>query len=710
MTEQMTMNTEMAALRSNNAPLLQTDDVSIDYWSEERWINVVNRITFEIRSGESVGLVGESGCGKTTLLYSLLGYTRPNSRIREGSVIFDNVDLLKLPPHDLRGIRGNLIGIVPQNPTTALSPGMRVGKQLSETLETHHWSSRGMDIKARVLSLLRLVSLPEPEKIYSKYPHQLSGGQQQRVVIAMAIACDPKLVLLDEPTTGLDVTTQAQILDLMLALRSETGMALMYVTHNLGVVAQICDRIGVMYAGNLVEVAPRHTLFHNCRHPYTQGLIAAVPRISTPSYRQTLLLKGLLRRSDLPAGCPFAPRCDFVQDRCTAEPQELTSIDDGHQVACWRWSAVPSFQERMSESTDIISQKVSLQERGSLKSLISLEDMQAGYTSERVGSIFKRVPKPVIEEITFDIQPGETFALVGESGSGKTTVARALSGLLTYVGGDLQYTNGYDLKLSVGKRDSDHLRTIQYIFQNPDASLNPRHRVSWIIGYPLREFFDLSGERLKRRIEELLASVHLDLSFYNRFPDELSGGERQRVALARALAAEPKLLLCDEILSALDVSVQANILKLLAELQAEHGIAFLFIAHDLAVVRSIAHRVGVMYWGRLCEVGTVEEVFNPPFHPYTFLLLSAVPEADPDQVMPSIRSDSGLITGGERFACPFAPRCPWKLGDICNNVEPPWQWNSHTHRIHCHIPLEQLHRIELQVADTPTLDANKLIS
>ena len=697
-------------LHSNNTPLLKADGVSIDYWNEDRWINVVNRISFVIDFGESVGLVGESGCGKTTLLYSLLGYARPNSQIREGSVIFNKLDLLKIPPNDLRGIRGNLIGIVPQNPTTALSPGMRIGEQLSETLDTHHWSSRGMDIKARVLNLLRLVSLPEPEKTYRKYPHQLSGGQQQRVVVAMAIACDPKLVLLDEPTTGLDVTTQAQILDLLMALRSETGMAMMYVTHNLGVVAQICDRIGVMYAGNLVEVAPRHTLFHNCRHPYTQGLIAAVPRISTPSYRQTLLLKGLLHRSELPPGCPFAPRCDYVQDRCVEEPQKLTSIEDGHQVACWLWEEVPSFPERMSKSTDIIAQKVSLQEEGSNQTLISVEDLQAGYSAKRAGSIFKRVPVQVVEEITFDIQHGETFALVGESGSGKTTVARALSGLLPYVDGKVQYLNGHDLKLPVGKRSRVLLRTIQYIFQNPDASLNPRHRVAWIIGYPLQEFFGLSGEKLKHRIEELLADVHLDFSFYNRYPDELSGGERQRVALARALAAEPKLLLCDEILSALDVSVQANILKLLAELQAERGIAYLFISHDLAVVRSLAHRVGVMYWGTLCEVGSVDEVFNPPFHPYTFLLLSAVPEANPDQVMPSIRSDSGLISGEERSACPFSQRCPWKVGDVCDKVEPPWQWVSHTYRLHCHIPIEQLNRIQVDAAEVPTLLENKLSS
>lgn len=322
--------------------------------------------------------------------------------------------------------------------------------------------------------------------------------------------------------------------------------------------------------------------------------------------------------------------------------------------------------------------------------------MEAGYTTERMSGTIRRVPKPIVDEITFDIQPGETFALVGESGSGKTTIARALNGFLPYVEGEIKFEGKYDLKLALEKRDSELKRTIQYIFQNPDASLNPRQRVSSIIGRPLQKFFGLSGNELKQKVISLLADVHLDASFYNRFPDELSGGERQRVAISRALAAGPKLLLCDEVLSALDVSVQASILKLLAELQTNRGIAFLFISHDLAVVRSLAHRVGVMYWGSLCELGKVEEVFNPPIHPYTYLLLSAVPEPDPDQVMPSSRTDTGLITAAQKRACPFASRCPDKVGEICDNVPVPWRFTSETHRVRCHIPVEQLQRIQAQ--------------
>jgi peptide/nickel transport system ATP-binding protein len=671
-------------------PLLKATDVSVDYWHQDHWATVVNRVSLAISAGESLGLVGESGCGKTTILYTLLGYRRPNSRVSTGSVLFQDRDLLKLAAPELSSIRGRLISIVPQNPMTALSPGMQIGKQLTETLETHHWSSGKTDPRLRAIDLFTKVGLPDPTSISEKYPHQISGGQQQRVIIAIAIACDPALVLLDEPTTGLDVTTQAQILDLLSELRSGLGMAMCYVTHNLGVVAQICDRIGVMYAGHLVEVATRHTIFQYPRHPYTQGLIAAVPRISIRNFQQAILLKGLLQRSELPPGCPFAPRCDYVQPRCLEESQALESIGPGHEVACWRWQDVPSFKERLSTSVSFVSQASVSQDFEQARPLLSVKDLEAGYTFERIGRTFKRIPKAIVDEITFDIHPGETFALVGESGSGKTTVARALSGLLPYVDGKVDYQDGYDLCQPISKRKDELLHSIQYIFQNPDASLNPRQRVSIIIGRPVQKYFGLSGTELKKKVESLLADVHLDASFYNRFPDELSGGERQRVALARALAAEPRLLLCDEILSALDVSVQANILKLLADLQSSRGIAFLFISHDLAVVRSLAHRVGVMYMGSLCEVGKVEEVFNPPFHPYTELLLSAVPEPDPDQVMPPIRTDPGLLSEARKSACPFAPRCSRKIGPICETLQAPWETRSETHRVHCHIPLEEL--------------------
>jgi peptide/nickel transport system ATP-binding protein len=650
----------------------------------------VEGLQLHVDRGETFGLVGESGCGKSTTANALLGYSPPACRYRRGSVIFDGMDLLKSKRGELDRVRGRRISLVPQNPSTALTPGMRVGTQMMEILRVHHYCASSRQARNRAFDLFRLVSLGLPEEVCNKYPHQLSGGQQQRVVIAMALACEPELVVLDEPTTGLDVTTQAQILDLLADLRSRYGLAMFYVTHNLGVVAQICNRIGVMYAGKLVEVAPRHVLFGEPRHPYTQGLIASVPLVSKPNRAQTLLLKGLLKRSELPVGCPFAPRCDFCLERCVAEDQPLVRIGADHEVACWRWNELPLFSARMRDGAQEACEVRSLDEPREGSPLITVEGLCAGYGYKRSMHSFRRYAASVVEDVSLEIWPGETYALVGESGSGKTTVARALSGLLPHVSGVATYRGGFDLKLKIGERPTEMLRAVQLVFQNPDASLNPRHRVSQLVGRPLERFFGLSGKELHCRVMGLLEDVRLGTTYYGSFPDELSGGERQRVALARALASEPRIVLCDEILSALDVSVQANVLRLLHELQAKRGIALLFISHDLAVVRSIARQVGVLYWGSLCEVGEAEEVFGPPFHPYTLLLLRSVPEADPNQQMPAVRKDIGLLTGRTKTACRIAPRCPWNLGAICDNVTPPWRVASPTHRLRCHLPIEEL--------------------
>ncbi|OGO27922.1 MAG: hypothetical protein A2W33_02040 [Chloroflexi bacterium RBG_16_52_11] len=671
--------------------MISIQSLDVSYWQQNSWVKVIERLSLDVLPAETFGLVGESGCGKSTTANALLGFHPRGARYSSGSVWFEGKDLLQIPEAEMQNIRGARISLVPQNPTTALSPGMRVGKQIAETLLNHHFSKGSKEAYDRTLDLFTQVSLKEPRKIFEKYPHQLSGGQQQRVIIAMALACDPKLIVLDEPTTGLDVTTQAQILDLLVELRGRFGITMFYITHNLGVVAQICTRIGVMYAGRLVEAAPTRELFASPQHPYTQGLIASVPRVLQPARRQTLLLKGLLRRSELPEGCQFAPRCEFAKNRCFKEAQELADVGSEHQVACWRWREIPTFSVRAGKSALAEPEGAAIAETMEQRELLAVKNLVVGYGSTGKGRVFKKPPTIIVDGVSFDILPGETLALVGESGSGKTTVVRALNGLTPYVTGELLFlSNKYDLSQPVGKRPDELLRSIQLIFQNPDASLNPRQRVSKIIGQPLRRFYGLSGNALRQRIESLLDDVRLDQSYYNRYPDELSGGERQRIAIARALAAEPDLLLCDEVLSALDVSVQANVLELLIELQTRTRIAFLFITHDLAVVRSIAHRVGVLYWGTLCEVGKVEEVFSAPSHPYTDMLLRAVPEPDPTQVMPRSRKDIGLLTSERKYACPFATRCPWKVGSICEEQDPPWQATSETHRLSCHIPLEEL--------------------
>jgi len=412
------------------------------------------------------------------------------------------------------------------------------------------------------------------------------------------------------------------------------------------------------------------------------------------------LLRGYLQREQLPKGCRFAPRCDFAQDNCFGNQQTLDYVMTEHRVACWRWRDIPSVTpvETSNATVGIVQAADTV--------LLHINQIDCAYDFSGRSMFARGHPKIVVRHVGLTIKPHETFALVGESGSGKSTIARAVAGLITPTSGSITF-QGVNITTAVEARSQQQRREIQLVFQNPDASLNPRQPVSQIIGQPLRIFFGMTASAQRRRVEQLLEDVRLDGSYINRYPDELSGGERQRVAIARALAAEPKLMLCDEILSALDVSVQASVLDLLRALQAEHDLAYLFISHDLAVVRTLAHRVGVLYQGELCEVGLVEEVYSPPYHPYTHMLFSAVPEVNRSLAAPTIRSDiEANVRPKTRTACPFADRCPWKVGEICDNVSPPWQSTSSTHGLKCHIPLSELREREiwtgLDLANTVT--------
>jgi peptide/nickel transport system ATP-binding protein len=500
----------------------------------------------------------------------------------------------------------------------------------------------------------------------------LSGGQQQRVCIAMALACDPDLLVLDEPTTGLDVTTQEQIISLLNALRGRIGVAMLYVTHDLALLSQIADRIGVMYAGRMVEIAPTEEIFRRPRHPYTQGLIASIPTIAWQPSSHTRPLRGLLRRRELPPGCPFAPRCDHAKERCAAERQELQAIDEDRAVACWRWREIAPVPAEPTAATAAMG--------ATRAPVLSVDHISVVYGSTVRG--FRAV-----NDVSFEIKEGEVFALVGESGSGKSTLARAISGLAAPEAGTIRLRSE-TLAGAVRDRSDQQRRLIQYIFQNPDASLNPRARIGETIARPLMHFFRMEGAKARTAVADALADVRLDGSYQERFPDQLSGGERQRVAIARALAAKPALLLCDEILSALDVSVQANILALLQQLRAEHGIAMLFISHDLAVVRMLADHVCVLYGGEVMEIGPRERIFSPPFHPYTHSLLHAVP-------VPLQRPDAASSTkAGEPrrggAGCVYAGRCPWQAGAICETERPPWRGAPGGVGLRCHLTLEQL--------------------
>ena len=688
----------------DSSPLITVEGLSIEYFQGREWTGAVNDVSFSVNPGEVYGIVGESGCGKTTVLRSILGYRHPASRVRQGRITYRGQDVLEMSTGELRGLRGRHIAYVPQNPGTSLTPSMRVGNLLVESLLVHSITANRREALERTIDLFERVGLPEPDKTALKYPHQLSGGQQQRVVIAMALACNPDLLLLDEPTTGLDVTTQSRILRLLVELREEFGISMVYVTHNLAVVAAICDRIGVMYAGDLVEDGPTRQVFNQPRHPYTHGLIASIPRLSGDQ-KLTAALRGMLVREQLPpGGCKFAPRCDFAQERCRTDLQVLERVTDQHRVACWRSA---DLQLAARDSVDTVAAVKS----GAGKSLPGREDHRRGQTAvkdldcayvwERGRFFIGKRPIPVVRGVSFDIAPGETVGLVGESGSGKSTIAKAMSGLMAPTNGEILLDDEL-LERSSKRRPRSALRRIQFIMQNPDASLNPRQRVESIVGRPLKLFFGLSGNEMRARVLELLEDVHLDQTYLRRFPGEMSGGERQRIAIARALAAEPDLLLCDEIVSALDVSVQAGVLELLQGLQEERGIAFLFISHDLAVVRSVSDRVAVLYGGEVMEFGVTAEIYRPPYHPYTHVLLSAVLDIEPGKPIAEVRGGIEEEVDSDRQpACAFARTCPWKVGTICDDEEPPHRQVSETHYVRCHIPLEELLDLET-AAGLPT--------
>jgi peptide/nickel transport system ATP-binding protein len=663
---------------SGAAPLLAVDRVGVSYRTGRTWQRTVEAVSFSLAPGETFGLAGESGSGKSTLVYQTLGYRPDNARLDGGRILFKGENVLAMGEGALRRLRGNRISLVPQNPTTALSPGMRVGDQVAEVLAAH--GAGGGRPAVRIAELFDLVGLPTPGEIGRRYPHQLSGGQQQRVVIAMAIACSPDLLVLDEPTTGLDVTTQKQVLELLRSLRDRFGMAMLYVTHDLGVLAEIANRVGIMYAGRLVEVAPVADIFAQPLHPYTRGLIASRPQLSDGGARPARFLRGVLRRAELPAGCAFAPRCEYAEAACFAEPQALGDAAPGHAVACRRWRVIapPALAAAATAGPGTTPAKAG--------HLLEVSDVSIGYRQGGRLSLFARKPVMVVEGLSLAIDRGETLAMVGESGSGKSTIARTVAGLITPVAGSVSY-QGEALAGSVRDRPMRLRREIQYVFQDPDASLNPRMTVRGILSRPLEVFFHADGAEIERRIAQVLDDVRLDRSYGSRYPDELSGGERQRIAIARAIVAEPTLMLCDEILSALDVSVQASVIELLRRLRQEHRLALLFISHDLAVVRSLADRVAVLFRGKLVELGTAADVFAPPFHPYTESLLLAVPGmGGPGTSAP--RRPAGPAPSRE--GCVFAGRCPRQLGDLCSTTAPPWRSTESGLRIRCHIPLAEL--------------------
>ncbi len=682
-------------------PVVRADGLAIAYSTRQGDVNAVRDVSFAIHRGETLGLVGESGCGKSTVAYALVNYLGRNGKIVRGDIVFQGQSLVGRSPEELRRLRGDQIAMVYQDPMTSLNPVLKIGAQMTEVLTVHRGISEE-EARVRCVEMLRRVYMPDPERVLERYPHQISGGQQQRVVIAMALLNNPALLIMDEPTTALDVTVEAAVLDLVADLRRDFDTAILFISHNLGVVARVSSRVGVMYAGELVELASVSELFANPRHPYTQGLLRCVPRLGIDKAGSVLYpIRGRVPApSRLPPGCVFEPRCDYATDACRSERPPLRSFIDEHVVRCIYAEQIEAGAwTPPADSIPLTPAAVSAHDGP----ILSVTDMQTHY--RQGGSLLDALrgkPRPTVKAVdgvSFTVPAGKTLGVVGESGCGKSTLIKTLIGLEPMSGGEAEFI-GFDLERRTGQRDLGLIRELQMVFQNPDATMNPSYSVGKQIERPLRRFKVVPPAQVRDEVVRLLRAVKLDEHYYERRPRQLSGGEKQRVGIARAFAGRPDLVLCDEPVSALDVSVQAAVLNLLLEIQHEQGTTMIFIAHDLSVVRFFSDYVAVMYLGKIVEFGPAEAIYAPPYHPYTESLLAAVPIPDPAVAQKHIRLEGSVPSPiNPPAGCRFHTRCPRRAllpdgGAICTRETPPIQDAGGGHLIHCHIPLETLRDLE----------------
>ncbi|MBN8874321.1 MAG: ABC transporter ATP-binding protein [Rhodospirillales bacterium] len=609
-------------------PTLNVRSLCINYGPSAHPLRAVRDVSFQIAPGEAYGLIGESGSGKSTIAFTIMRYLRGGHA--DGQVWLAGQDVMRLPEAALTQVRGRVAAMVYQDPMSALNPSMRVGEQVAEAVRLHRGADRAA-AAARAVELFERVHLPTPSDIAQRYAHQLSGGQQQRVVIAMALACDPKLLIMDEPTTGLDVTTEAVILELVRELRRETGVSVLFISHNMGVIAQVCDRVGVLYAGQLVEEGRTVEVLHAPRHPYTIGLMRAMPQPGGAAHRLASIPGRLPDLQDPPPGCVFAARCEIATDLCGDVMPALlpaSGREASHGSRChYRDEA-----EALLPPPPLIAHgKASLGAGAPLLEAVGLEKRFG-----RRSWLRRAAPVRAVHDVTLEIPPGQTLAVVGESGSGKSTLARCVAGLIVP---DEGYVRLEETRLAaqVGRRSRLQQRDVQFIFQNPDGALNPHWTVKQLLSRPVQLYTDLRGDAVRRRVVDLLEMVNLGERYLGRFPREMSGGEKQRIGIARAFAGNPRLVICDEPTSALDISVQASILNELIALQARHGTAYLFVSHDLGVVRHVAHRVAIMRHGRIVEAGDPAEVFERPHDPYTRALIDAIPTLVPPPAVAEAR-------------------------------------------------------------------------
>jgi peptide/nickel transport system ATP-binding protein len=647
-----------------------------------RWrggdLPVLRDVSLRIAAAESYGLVGESGSGKTSVALAIARYLPANARVVRGRILVCGRDVLALGREELRRLRATMIAMVYQDPSSALNPCLRIGAQIAEIFRAR--GSTRTEARDAAANMLERVRIADHQSVLDRYPHQISGGMQQRVVIAMALAIDPRLLVLDEPTTGLDATVEAEILDLIGELRRELAMSILFISHNLALISRMCDRVGVLYAGAVVEEGPVAEVFHDPRHPYTVGLVRCLPRQGRSKGRARLdSIAGLPPSpGEITHGCPFAPRCGLADDTCRSTAPEWQELGE-HFSRCHHSERAQSLPR--ATAAELPEARVINRSAPPVLCAVGL--------SKTFGAA--RHPVRVLHDVSLSLWAGETLGLVGESGSGKTTLARVLLGLSTPdEGGELQLA-GAKLPGSSRARRPEQLKSLQMIFQNPDSALNRSHTVRRLIGRVLARLARVPKADRPGRLLELIRAVRLDDRQLERRPRELSGGAKQRVAIARAFAGEPRVVVCDEPTSALDVSVQSAILNLLTELQATRGVSYVFISHDLASVRYVSDRIAVLYLGRLLEIGPAERVFAGPHHPYTAALLSAVAEfnSSSGRRLPL----AGEIPGAVRApgGCVFHTRCPRKLGPLCELVEPPLHPGAEPgHQIRCHIPAAEL--------------------
>ena len=664
--------------------------LSIEYYVGREWANAIRDVTLKLEPRRIHGLVGESGSGKSTLALALMRYLPPNARISSGSVWLGDQNLTQLSEQAMQSIWGRRIGFVPQNPLEALNPTMTIGAQMTEITRLHLGLSAAQ-AQQQALDDLKRVNIADGAQVLRRYPHQLSGGMQQRVMIAAALSTQPDLLILDEPTTALDVTTQAVILDLIRERVRTENTAVLFVSHNLGVIAQLCDTVTVLYGGEVMETAPVEVLFSQPAHPYTIGLLQSIPKPTAESDARLMTIDGvapsLIGRTN---ACVFVDRCRAAVDRCHAEKPPLEQVADDHRVRCWRWAEAQAglpelrLRPRLDAPAPPMPETPVLQVRRLRKHFV-----EGGALRQLLGRA-SRVK--AVEDVSLRVHQRSTVGIVGESGSGKTTLARAIVALDPADSGEIELL-GQPISLKLRERAKETLSRLRLIFQNPNEALNPHHTVGQAIGRTVRLLDQRRGRRtdVKARVAELLTAVGLAPEYAQRYPSQLSGGEKQRVAIARAFAADPNLIVADEPTSALDVSVQAVIVNLLKDLRRQTGVSYLVISHDLELIVYMADWIAVMYLGEIVEQGTAADVYGVPSHPYTEALISAVPVPDPRVKGGVIRLHGEIPSPRSKpSGCPFHTRCPRFIGPVCVEQAPPVRVGENGHQIRCHYTLEEL--------------------